>query len=64
MRRAVEQNLNASQGIGEHVVRHLRVEIAGRADPALLDAERAIEALVLSAATQRALDEGRSIEIG
>jgi UDP-N-acetylglucosamine 3-dehydrogenase len=38
--------------------------IAGRADPALLDAERAIEALVLSAATQRALDEGRSIEIG
>jgi UDP-N-acetylglucosamine 3-dehydrogenase len=38
--------------------------IGGRADPALLDAERAIEALVLSAATQRALDEGRSIEIG
>ena len=38
--------------------------IAGRADPALLDAERAIEALVLSAATQRALAEGRSIEIG
>ena len=38
--------------------------IAGRADPALLDAERAIEALILSAATQRALAEGRSIEIG
>ncbi|MGZ3338995.1 MAG: Gfo/Idh/MocA family protein [Reyranella sp.] len=38
--------------------------IAGRADPALLDAERAIEALVLSAATQRALEEGRSVEIG
>jgi predicted dehydrogenase len=37
--------------------------IAGRADPALLDAERAIEALILSAATQRALGEGRSIEI-
>jgi UDP-N-acetylglucosamine 3-dehydrogenase len=38
--------------------------IGGRADPTLLDAERAIEALVLSAATQRALGEGRSIEIG
>ena len=37
--------------------------IAGRADPALLDAERAVEALILSAATQRALGEGRSIEI-
>jgi predicted dehydrogenase len=37
--------------------------INGRADPGLLDAERAIEALVLSAATQRALAEGRSIEI-
>lgn len=38
--------------------------INGRADPHLLDAERAIEALVLSAATQRALAEGHSIEIG
>jgi len=38
--------------------------IRGRADPELLDAERAIEALALSAATQRALDEGRSIAIG
>jgi UDP-N-acetylglucosamine 3-dehydrogenase len=38
--------------------------IHGRADPELLDADRAIEALVLSAATQRALDERRSIEIG
>jgi predicted dehydrogenase len=38
--------------------------IRGRAHPALLDAARAIEALVLSVATQRALDEGRSIEIG
>ncbi|HEY6715360.1 MAG TPA: Gfo/Idh/MocA family oxidoreductase [Reyranella sp.] len=38
--------------------------ISGRADPELLDAERAIEALVLSAATQRALGEGRSIAIG
>jgi predicted dehydrogenase len=37
--------------------------IGGRADPALLDAERAIEALVLSTATQRALAEGGSIEI-
>jgi predicted dehydrogenase len=38
--------------------------IGRRADPELLDAERAIEALGLSIATQRALDEGRSIEIG
>jgi UDP-N-acetylglucosamine 3-dehydrogenase len=37
--------------------------IRGRADPELLDAERAIEALVLSMAPQRALVEGRSIEI-
>jgi UDP-N-acetylglucosamine 3-dehydrogenase len=37
--------------------------IRGRADPQLLDAERAIEALTLSLATQRALSEGRSIEI-
>jgi UDP-N-acetylglucosamine 3-dehydrogenase len=37
--------------------------IRGRADPRLLDAERAIEALILSIATQRALDETRSIEI-
>jgi predicted dehydrogenase len=38
--------------------------VRGRADPELLDAERAIEALVLSIATQRALKEGQSIEIG
>ena len=38
--------------------------IQGRADPGLLDVERAIEALVLSAATQRSLAESRSIGIG
>jgi predicted dehydrogenase len=38
--------------------------IRGQADPELLDAERAVEALILSSATQRALAEGRSIEIG
>lgn len=38
--------------------------IEGRADPELLDAERAIEALELSLATQRALSEGRTIAIG
>ena len=37
--------------------------IGGRADPALLDVERAIEALELSLATQRALAEGRVIGI-
>ena len=37
--------------------------IRGRADPQLLDAERAIEALVLSTATQRALNERRAIEL-
>lgn len=37
--------------------------IAGRADPALLDVDRAIEALELSLATQRALTEGRTIRI-
>jgi len=37
--------------------------IRGKADPALLDADRAIEALVLSTATQRSLGESRSIEI-
>jgi predicted dehydrogenase len=36
--------------------------IAGKADPALLDADRAIEALALSQATQRALREKRTIE--
>jgi len=35
--------------------------IRGRADPALLDADRAIEALLLSLATQRALAERQSI---
>ncbi|MDP1961165.1 MAG: Gfo/Idh/MocA family oxidoreductase [Reyranella sp.] len=38
--------------------------IRGRADPELLDAERAIETLELSLATQRALAEGRTIGIG
>lgn len=38
--------------------------IKGSADPELLDAERAIEALELSLATQRALTEGRTIGIG
>ena len=37
--------------------------IRSRADPALLDADRAIEALVLSTATQRSLEEARSVEI-
>jgi predicted dehydrogenase len=38
--------------------------IRGKADPSLLDAERAIEALALLLATQRALAEGRSIFLG
>lgn len=37
--------------------------VGGRADPALLDCERAIEALVLSEATQRALAERRTIDL-
>ena len=37
--------------------------IRGHADPALFDAGRAIEALVLSTATQRSLEEARSVEI-
>ncbi len=37
--------------------------IAGRADPALLDAERAVEALVLSLATQRALAGKQSVAV-
>lgn len=37
--------------------------IAGRADPALLDAERAIAALRLSLATQRALAEGAAVAL-
>jgi predicted dehydrogenase len=37
--------------------------VRGRADPRLLDAERAVEALILSVATQRALREARLIEI-
>ncbi|MBN9487298.1 MAG: Gfo/Idh/MocA family oxidoreductase [Alphaproteobacteria bacterium] len=37
--------------------------IRGRADSALFDAGRAIEALVLSTATQRSLEEARSVEI-
>jgi UDP-N-acetylglucosamine 3-dehydrogenase len=38
--------------------------IKGRADPELLDVDRAIEALELSLATQRALAEGGAIGIG
>ncbi len=38
--------------------------IGGRADPELLDADRAIEALELSLATKRALAEGGAIGIG
>ena len=38
--------------------------IAGRADPELLDVDRAIEALELSHATQRALAEGGVARIG
>jgi predicted dehydrogenase len=38
--------------------------IRSRADPALLDVERAIEALTLSLATQRAIAEGQSIALG
>lgn len=37
--------------------------IAGHEDPGLLDVERAIEALQLSLATQRALDEARTIDL-
>ncbi len=37
--------------------------IAGRADPALLDAERAIEALRLSLATQQSLAQGTAIAL-
>ncbi len=37
--------------------------IAGRADPALLDVDRAIEALTLSIATQRSLAESRTVEL-
>ena len=37
--------------------------IRGRADPSLFDADRAIEALVLSTATQRSLEEARSVEV-
>jgi len=36
--------------------------IQSRADPALLDADRAIEALVLSTATQRSLSEHRAVD--
>jgi len=38
--------------------------INGRADPEHLDVKRAIEALVLSVATQRSLAESRSVAIG
>ncbi|MBS0221409.1 MAG: Gfo/Idh/MocA family oxidoreductase [Proteobacteria bacterium] len=37
--------------------------IRGRADPGLCDADRAIEALVLSTATRRSLEQARSVEI-
>ena len=43
--------------------RHFIDCIAGKADPALLDADRAIEALVLSEATERALAENRTIDL-
>ncbi|HEY1880205.1 MAG TPA: Gfo/Idh/MocA family oxidoreductase [Caulobacteraceae bacterium] len=38
--------------------------IAGRAEPELLDVDRAIEALTLSTATQRSLAEGGQITVG
>jgi UDP-N-acetylglucosamine 3-dehydrogenase len=37
--------------------------IRGRADPELLDVDRAIEALAMSIATQRSLEQGRSIAL-
>ena len=37
--------------------------IRGRADPALLDVDRAIEALTLSIATQRSLETARAVAI-
>jgi predicted dehydrogenase len=54
------QNRNPFQVELQHFIDCIR----GAADPALLDAERAIEALRLSVATQRALAEARRIEIG
>lgn len=44
-------------------LRHFVACIRGQADPQLLDADRAIEALVLSTATQRALAESRTVDI-
>jgi UDP-N-acetylglucosamine 3-dehydrogenase len=44
-------------------LRHFVDCIAGEADPALLDAERAIEALRLSLATQQALAQGVSVAL-
>lgn len=38
--------------------------VRGEADPGLLDAERAVEALTLSLATQRSLTEGCTVAIG
>jgi predicted dehydrogenase len=45
-------------------LRHFINCIEGRADPALLDADRAIEALTLSLAAERALAQRRTVEIG
>lgn len=44
-------------------LRHFADCVRGRADCEKFDAERAIEALVLSAATQRSLSEGRTIDL-
>lgn len=44
-------------------LRHFADCVRGRADFEKFDAERAIEALVLSAATQRSLSEGRTIDL-
>ncbi|WP_296348081.1 Gfo/Idh/MocA family oxidoreductase [Reyranella sp.] len=44
-------------------LRHFVDCIAGKADPSLLDADRAIEALNLSLATQRALAEGGPVTL-
>jgi predicted dehydrogenase len=52
-----------SQNPYEVELRHFVDCIAGKADPALLDADRALEALVLSLATQRALADGQPAAI-
>ncbi|HEY6981209.1 Gfo/Idh/MocA family oxidoreductase [Reyranella sp.] len=45
-------------------LRHFIDCVRGEADPALLDAEHAIAALVLSLATQRALATGKQVDLG